>query len=81
MSLCKAEQLERMLALCRGLDADVRYSSADGRINVQVREEWGDPARAELARAVQKTLLQQSARYPNIVCYCFDNFSTLIYAI
>ena len=55
MSLCKAEQLERMLALCRGLDADVRYSSADGRINVQVREDWGDPARAELARAVQKT--------------------------
>ncbi|MBQ9719120.1 MAG: hypothetical protein IJV64_00325 [Oscillospiraceae bacterium] len=81
MSLCKAEQLARMLALCRGLDADVRYSSADGHINVQVWEGWGDPVRAELARAIQKTLLQQSAQYPNIVCYCFDDFSTLIYAI
>ena len=74
----KDEQLARMLDVCRGLDADVRYSKADRHINILA---WDDPAHAELARSVQQTLLQQSAQYPNIVCYCFDEFSTLIYAV
>jgi len=81
MNAGKAEQLARMLAVCRGLHADVRYSAAGGHINVQVWEGWDDPARAELARTVQQTLLQQSAQYPDIVCYCFDEFSTLIYVV
>lgn len=76
MSAGKAEQLACMLNVCRGLDADVRCSAADGHITVQAWE-----GRAELARSVQQTLLQQSAQYPNIVCYCFDEFSTLIYAV
>ena len=57
MSAGKAEQLACMLNVCRGLDADVRCSAADGHITVQA---WED--RAELARSVQQTLLQQSAQ-------------------
>ena len=78
MSVSKDEQFARMLDVCRSLDADVRYSKGDKRINILA---WDDPAHAELARSVQQTLLQQSAQNPNIVCYCFDEFSTLIYAV
>lgn len=77
----KARQLAHMLALCRELDADVRCSPTDGRIIVQAWEDGNDLGKAELARSIQKTLLQRSAQYPNIVCYCFDEFSTLIYAV
>lgn len=76
MTVSKARQLEQMLAVCLALDADVRRSPLDGHITVLVPE-----GQNELARTVQERLRQQSALYPNIVCYCFDEFSTLIYAV
>lgn len=76
MTISKAGQLEQMHAVCLALDADVRRSTLDGHITVLVPE-----GRSELAHSVQKRLMQQSALYPNIVCYCFDEFSTLIYAV
>lgn len=80
MSLCKAEQLERMLPFA----VDWTPTCVISRLMAASTYKYGRSGAIPFApslRAVQKTLLQQSARYPNIVCYCFDDFSTLIYAI
>ncbi len=30
---------------------------------------------------IQETIKEQTAQYPNLVCYCFDPFSTLVYTV
>jgi len=42
---------------------------------------WEPPYNEGPALAVQQEIQQKAAQYPNLVCYCFDPFSTLIYAI
>lgn len=74
----KKKQLANMLAVCQTLDADVRYSSRYGHITVHALDESDGSANAE---AIQRLLREQASKYPNIVCYCFDPYSTLIYAI
>lgn len=74
----KKKQLANMLAVCQTLDADVRYSTRYGHITVQAWDESKDSTNAE---AIQRLLREQASKYPNIVCYCFDPYSTLIYVI
>lgn len=78
MSIAKNEQIEHMLALCRTLNADVRYSTEHGHIVVQMSE---DQQNEKSALSIQRAIQEKAAQYPNIVCYCFDAFSMLIYAI
>lgn len=77
----KSDQLNRMLAFCRSLDADVRYSKGNGSITILTWCDDGTAEAEEAARVIQSTLKEESARYPNIVCYCFDAYSTLIYVV
>lgn len=77
----KQEQLEAMVAACGDVDAEVRYNPDHGHITIMVWEEGSDPAEEQRALAIQRKIKQQSAQYPRLVCYCFDAFSTLIYAV
>lgn len=77
----KQEQLEKMVAACRGLDADLRYRPESSHFTVLAWEKWDDPQSEDKAHLLQRQIQQMSAQYPNLVCYCFDPFSTLVYAV
>lgn len=75
------EQLEAMMDACSDVDAEVRYDPVHGHITIMVWADGADPVDEQRALAIQRKIKQQSAQYPRLVCYCFDAFSTLVYAI
>lgn len=77
----KQEQLEAMVAACGDVDAEVRYDPDHGHITIMVWEDGANPADEQRALAIQQKIKQQSTQYPRLVCYCFDPFSTLVYAV
>ncbi len=77
----KPAQLEVMASYCQTLGAEVRYHPAQRYFTAMVWIGWGLPYNEGPALAVQQKIQQKAAQYPDLVCYCFDPFSTLIYAI
>ena len=51
-----------------------------GFFTVTVPPPWNGPAR-RAAQAVQDQIKEWSKQYPNVVCYCFDSYSTLVYVL
>lgn len=74
------KQIEAMLSDCRDIDADVRYHPQHRRMTIMVWED-GTAADEQRALSIQQQIQQRSAQYPRLVCYCFDPFSTLVYAV
>lgn len=77
----KQRQMEAMLAVCRGLGTDVRHRPEYGCFTAMVWDGWGDPYYEGPALEIQQQIRQQAAQYSEIVCYCFDPFSTLVYTV
>jgi len=77
----KLEQLETLCTACQELGAEVRYRPEYGCFTAMVWEGWGWPHNTDAAQAVQQQIQRQTAQYPDLVCYCFDPFSTLVYAV
>lgn len=77
----KRTQLEELFAACEGLGADLRYHPEQGHFTALVWEGWEQPYDEARALSVQKKIQEMSARYSNLVCYCFDPFSTLVYTV
>lgn len=76
--MTREQQLMELSAACRDLGAEVRYCPEYGHLTAIFWEGSMDEARALSA---QRTIQRLTACYPRLVCYCFDAFSTLIYAI
>lgn len=70
-------QLQSISNVCNTLGADVRYYPEYRHLTVLAWEDEG----IQRARFIQQHIQRQTAQYPNLVCYCFDPFSTLVYAI
>lgn len=77
----KLEQLESLCTACQELGAEVRYRPEHGCFTAMVWDGWDWPHNTGPARTVQQQIQRQTAQYPGLVCYCFDPFSTLVYAI
>ena len=81
MGLSKVGQLEALLSYCTGLDLKIHYHPEDRYFTAIA---WC-PDRIfpseEDAGAIQRQIQRKSAQYPGLVCYCFDPFSTLVYAV
>ena len=72
-------QLESLMAVCEGLGAEVRYRPEQGHFTAMV---WEDGAGSEgYARSIQTRIQEKAAQYSDLVCYCFDAFSTLVYTV
>ncbi len=77
--MTREQQLTELSAACRDLGAEVRYCPEYGHFTAML---WEDGKLDEAqARSIQQTIQRSAARYPGLVCYCFDAFSTLVYAI
>lgn len=69
--------LQELAAICRGMGADVRYCPEHRYLTALAWEEEGE----RQARSLQQEIQRWTAAHPELVCYCFDTFSTLVYAI
>ena len=79
--MTKAEQLEEMLAVCRNLGAEVEYHPESSHFTALVWVVWAQPYDVVKALSIQYQIYQTTAQYPRLVCYRFDPFSTLVYAV
>ena len=75
VSETKESQLLALLEQCVHLDADVRPRTEKCFFTVTV------PPPRRAAQAVQDQIKEWSKQYPNVVCYCFDSYSTLVYVL
>ena len=77
----KLTYLEEILVECQSLGADVRYHPIQGYLTAMVWDGWDWPYDEGSARSIQEHIQAKAAQYPGLVCYCFDAFSTLVYAV
>jgi hypothetical protein len=77
--MTQEEKLRELSAACCSLGAEVRYHPEHGHFTAMLWEEdeWNEAQ----ARSIQQEIQQLTACYPGLVCYCFDAFSTLVYAV
>ena len=73
------EQLQEMMNTCRNLGAKVVHRPEHGHFTAMVWEDL-EPDETQ-ALSIQNQIHQRTAQYPELVCYRFDPFSTLVYAI
>lgn len=75
--MTQEQRFRRLYDVCNALGADVRYSPEHGHLTVLAWESEGK----QRALFIQRQIQLATANYPELVCYCFDPFSTLVYAI
>lgn len=75
----KQEQLRAMLADCRELGAELCTNLEQGYFTAIAA--WGDPTAQKNAEHIQAQIKVLSRQYPNVVCYCFEADSTLVYVV
>ena len=73
---------QRLAVLEQGahLNADGRPRTDKGYCTVTGPPPWNGPAQRK-AQEVQDRIKKWSEQYPNVICYCFDSFSTLLYVL
>lgn len=81
MAKIKECHLEEVLAACEGLGAELRYHPAERYFTAMVWSRWGQPDDERAALAIQRKIQRKAGQFSNVVCYCFDAFSTLVYEI
>ncbi len=77
----KEQPLDVMYTVCRELGAEVRRDPGSRYFTAMVWDGWDSPYDEGRALAVQQEIQQKAAQYPGLVCWCFDPFSTLVYAV
>lgn len=75
--MIRHQQLQKIVDVCHALGADVRYDPKYGHLTALAWENEGE----ERALFIQQQIQWQTAKLPGLVCYCFDPFSTLVYAV
>jgi len=83
MEICeqKMQQLESLCAICCELGAEVSYRPECRCFTAMVWDGWDWPHNEASTLAVQRKIQQQAAYYPDLVCYCSDPYSTLVYVV
>lgn len=76
----KKSQITALLEQCRELPAEVQYKPEHLSATVIVPPPWDMVAEKE-AICTQNKIKEWAEQYPNVVCYCFDSFSTLLYVL
>lgn len=79
-NVSKEQQLMALHALCSRLNADVRYYDGDSYFTVLMPPPWKEETMRS-AQELQQKIKGWSEQYQDIVCYCFDPYSTLIYVL
>lgn len=76
----KQRQIHTLWDQCQSLEADIRFGPQRESFTVLIPPPWNEDTESA-ARAIQGRIKQWSEQYPDIVCYCFDSYSTLLYVL
>lgn len=76
----KQRQIDALWSQCQSLEADMRYGPLRESFTVLIPPPW-DTETETTARALQGKIKAWSKQYPDIICYCFDSFSTMFYVL
>lgn len=74
----KRKELVGLLKPYEELRASISYVPEQMAITIIVPPPWSAMIEPEALEA-QETIRKWSEQYPELVCYCFDSFSTLLY--
>ena len=75
------EQLQEMMNTCRNLGTEVIHRSEHSHFTAMLWNDWELSRDETLALSIQNQIFERTAQYPDLVCYRFDPFSTLIYTV
>ncbi|ADL03721.1 hypothetical protein [Lacrimispora saccharolytica] len=78
--ISKELQLATLCSLCRRLKSDVHFYGGDCYFTVLVPPPWNTETE-RFAQEQQEKIKKWSEQYPDIICYCFDTYSTLVYVL
>lgn len=76
----KRKELTHLLEPYEGLRADVSYVPEQMAVTIIIPPPWSAGIEPEALKA-QRKIKEWSEQYPELVCYCFDSFSTLLYVL
>ncbi len=76
----RAAEIARMLDGFQNLQASVCCNKEQMAITVIVHPPWSAEAE-DTALQAQSEIKEWSKQQPEMVCYCFDSFSTLLYVL
>ena len=80
----KAAAMEELLDLmeaCKELDAEIQFNARNLCFTAMVWQGWDSPDPHSKAKEIQMQIKELAKQYPQVACYCFDDYSTLLYAI
>ena len=75
------EELLSLMVACGKLDAEIRFCAKNLCFTVMVWRGWDSPDPESNAKEIQEQVKELAKQYPGVACYCFDDHSTLLYAI
>lgn len=76
----KDKQLSALADMCYELPVFVTFQRDQLSVTVTIPPPWDAAAEIE-ALKMQKKIKEWSKQYSDVICYCFDSFSTLLYAL
>ena len=76
----KDKQLSALAQKCRELPVYIRCSSGHPSVTVSIPPPWNAVTEIE-ALKTQSKIKDLSKEYPDVIVYCFDSFSTLLYVV
>lgn len=76
----KQKELLTLLEQYKDLGADIRCNTEQMSIVILIPTAWKSVNESD-ALSVQEKIKEWSKQYPDVVCYCFDSFSTLLYVL
>ena len=81
MPVDNVRQLQKLLTYCQGLDVDVEFDPRYSYFTATTAADISCTGGEDEARDIQKQIQKESSNCSKLVCYCFDPYSTLVYAI
>lgn len=78
---CKpaVSELLELMGECEKLDVEIHPCISGGYFTAMVWRGWDVPDPQHHARNIQMRIRALAEHYPQVVCYCFDEYSTLLY--
>lgn len=76
----KQKELLTLMEDYKDMEADIRCNTEQMSIVILIPTAWKTVSETD-ALTVQEKIKEWSEQYPEIVCYCFDSFSTLLYVL
>lgn len=76
----KDKQLSVLADMCNELPVIVSFQRDQLSVTVTIPPPW-DAVSEMKALDLQETIKEWSKQYPDVICYCFDSFSTLLYVL